>query len=170
MPKECCATESFAPSSGSDWVGARRCLVKKRVPESKGSKGYQQYPSDPSGERLNGHRSQERRHLRVAEPPPDTLDSPWPGEVHGFEQQCRTAKEPDQVDVVSGGRLIFGIGVGYIERESAALGVPFDGRGTRAEEYLAAIRAIWMQEHPRYEGTTVAFEGVQAHPRPAQRP
>ena len=70
--------------------------MKNRVPESKGPKGYQECPSDPSGERLNGHRSQERRQLRVVEPPPDTLDSPWPCEVHGSEEQCRTAKESNQ--------------------------------------------------------------------------
>jgi probable F420-dependent oxidoreductase len=80
------------------------------------------------------------------------------------------AKELATVDVVSNGRLILGIGVGYVEREFAALGVPFDGRGTRTEEYLAAIRAIWTQDHPWYEGRTVAFDGVQAHPRPMQHP
>jgi probable F420-dependent oxidoreductase len=80
------------------------------------------------------------------------------------------AKELATVDVLSGGRLIFGIGVGYVEREFEALEVPFDGRGTRAEEYLAAIRTIWTEDHPRFEGTMVAFDGVQAHPRPAQRP
>lgn len=80
------------------------------------------------------------------------------------------AKELATVDVVSGGRLIFGIGVGYVEREFRALGVPFEGRGRRIEEYLAAIRAIWTQDRPRFEGRTVTVEGVQSHPRPPQRP
>lgn len=80
------------------------------------------------------------------------------------------AKELATVDVLSEGRLVFGVGVGYVEREFAALGVPFDRRGARLEEYLAAIRAIWTEDHPSYEGATFSFGGVQAHPRPVQRP
>lgn len=80
------------------------------------------------------------------------------------------AKELATVDVLSAGRLIFGIGVGYVEREFAALAVPFEGRGARTEEYLAAIRAIWTEEHPVYTGRMVSFGGVQAHPHPLQRP
>lgn len=80
------------------------------------------------------------------------------------------AKELATVDVLSGGRLIFGVGVGYVEREFAALGVPFDGRGARAEEYLSAIRAMWTEEHPVYAGRTIDVSGVQAHPHPLQRP
>jgi len=80
------------------------------------------------------------------------------------------AKELATIDVLSCGRLIFGVGVGYIEREFAAVGVPFGDRGARAEEYLAAIRALWTQDHPRYAGRTVSFGAVQAHPRPLQQP
>ena len=72
--------------------------------------------------------------------------------------------------MLSEGRLIFGIGVGYVEREFQALGVPFAGRGARLEDHLAAIRSIWIEDHPAHAGTTFSFAGVQAHPRPAQRP
>ena len=80
------------------------------------------------------------------------------------------AKELATVDVLSEGRLIFGIGVGYVRREFEALGTPFAGRGTRLEEFLAAMRAIWTQDHPAYAGRIVSFQGVQAHPHPIQRP
>lgn len=80
------------------------------------------------------------------------------------------AKELATVDVLSGGRLIFGAGVGYIAREFESVGVPFAGRGARTEEYLAAIRAIWTPGHPGYAGRMVSFQGVQARPRPLQRP
>ncbi|MBI2237991.1 MAG: LLM class flavin-dependent oxidoreductase [Actinobacteria bacterium] len=80
------------------------------------------------------------------------------------------AKELATLDVLSGGRLIFGIGVGYVEREFEALGVPFEDRGARTEEYLAAIRAIWTEEHPASTGRMFSFGGVQAHPHPLQRP
>ena len=80
------------------------------------------------------------------------------------------AKELATVDVLSGGRLVFGIGVGYVEREFEALDASFGDRGARTEEYLAAIRAIWTQPRPAFEGTVVSFSGVQAFPHPVQRP
>src|SRR5260370_2303097 len=52
------------------------------------------------------------------------------------------AKELASLDELSGGRLLFGVGVGYLEPEFRALGVPFEDRGARTEEYLAAMRAI----------------------------
>jgi probable F420-dependent oxidoreductase len=80
------------------------------------------------------------------------------------------AKELATLDVLSEGRVLVGIGVGYVEAEFRALGVPFDQRGRRTDEYLDAMRAIWTQEHPAFEGRFFAFGGVQAHPRPVQRP
>lgn len=75
------------------------------------------------------------------------------------------AKELASLAVLSGGRLLCGIGVGYVEAEMHALGVPFAERGARTDEYLAAMRAIWTQPKPAYHGQFVSFEGVQAHPQ-----
>jgi len=80
------------------------------------------------------------------------------------------AKELATVDVLSNGRLLFGVGVGYVEREFEALEASFGDRGVRTEEYLAAIRAIWTEPRPAFEGTTVSFSGVQAFPHPVRRP
>jgi probable F420-dependent oxidoreductase len=80
------------------------------------------------------------------------------------------AKELATVDVLSNGRLVFGVGVGYVEREFEALEASFGDRGVRTEEYLAAIRAIWTEPRPAFQGTTVSFSGVQAFPHPIQRP
>ena len=80
------------------------------------------------------------------------------------------AKQLATLDVLSGGRVIFGVGVGYIEPEMSAIGVPMQGRGARSDEYLAAMRALWEQENPAFEGEHVSFEGVDAYPRPVQRP
>ncbi len=62
------------------------------------------------------------------------------------------------------------MGVGYLEPEMAAIGVPMERRGTRADEYLAAMRALWEQEKPSFEGEFVGFAGINAYPRPIQRP
>lgn len=80
------------------------------------------------------------------------------------------AKALASVDVASGGRLIFGVGIGYLKAEFDALGIPFTHKGARTVEYLQAILAVWTQEHPRYRGRFVAFEHIQALPRPVQRP
>jgi probable F420-dependent oxidoreductase len=75
------------------------------------------------------------------------------------------AKELASLDELSGGRLICGIGAGYLEPEFRALGIPFADRGARTDEYLAAMRAIWTQPDPAYHGRFVSFAGVQAQPR-----
>jgi probable F420-dependent oxidoreductase len=80
------------------------------------------------------------------------------------------AKQLASVDVLSGGRLVFGLGVGYLEPEMSAIGVPMERRGRRADEYLAAVRALWEQEKPSFDGEFVSFSGVNAYPRPIQRP
>jgi probable F420-dependent oxidoreductase len=80
------------------------------------------------------------------------------------------AKELASLDVLSSGRLIVGIGVGYLEPEFRALGAPFEHRGAVTDEYLAAMRAIWDEPRPAYRGRFVSFAEVQAHPRPVQRP
>jgi len=80
------------------------------------------------------------------------------------------AKELASLDALSGGRLIFGVGVGYLEPEFRALGIPFADRGPRTDDYLAAMRAIWTQDKPAYDGRFVTFAGVQAHPQPARLP
>jgi probable F420-dependent oxidoreductase len=80
------------------------------------------------------------------------------------------AKQLASLDVVSGGRLTFGMGVGYLESEMTAIGVPMKGRGARAIEYLEAMRALWEQELPSFEGEFVDFDGINAYPRPVQRP
>ena len=80
------------------------------------------------------------------------------------------AKQAASLDVLSGGRLILGIGVGYLEPEMTAIGVPMRARGARADEYLAAMRSLWEDDAPAHHGEYVDFEGVDAHPRPVQRP
>jgi alkanesulfonate monooxygenase SsuD/methylene tetrahydromethanopterin reductase-like flavin-dependent oxidoreductase (luciferase family) len=80
------------------------------------------------------------------------------------------AKELTSVDVVSNGRLIFGLGIGYLKPEFEALGIPFDKKGARSMDYLAAMKAVWTQEKPAHHGEFVSFGGIQALPQPVQKP
>ena len=80
------------------------------------------------------------------------------------------AKELASVDVISAGRLIFGLGIGYLKAEFDALGVSFEHKGARAVEYLEAMLALWTSPAPAYEGRFVSFAGIQSLPRPLQTP
>ena len=78
------------------------------------------------------------------------------------------AKQLASLDVLSNGRVIFGLGVGWCEPEMKATGAPFKERGRVGDDYLAAMRALWTQKQPVHRGPYVSFEGVQAMPRPVQ--
>jgi probable F420-dependent oxidoreductase len=78
------------------------------------------------------------------------------------------AKQLASLDVLSGGRLMVGYGLGYIRPEAAAVGVPYAERAARSLEYLAAMRSLWHDDKPAYHGRFVDFDHVDAHPRPAQ--
>ena len=80
------------------------------------------------------------------------------------------AKELASVDVVSKGRLIFGLGAGYLEPEFRALGAPFEERGAVTDEAIDVMKALWTMESPEYEGTHFRFSGIDAQPRPVQKP
>lgn len=80
------------------------------------------------------------------------------------------AKEMASLDVLSDGRLIFGVGIGYLKPEFDALGIPFGQKGPRTLDYVEAMRAIWSQDNPSHQGEFVSFSNVQALPRPIQQP
>ncbi|MGO8875652.1 MAG: LLM class F420-dependent oxidoreductase [Acidimicrobiales bacterium] len=76
------------------------------------------------------------------------------------------AKQVASLDVLSRGRLVLGLGVGYLEPEFRALGVPLADRGARSDEYLEAMRRLWADEAPVFAGRYVSYAGIDAHPRP----
>ena len=85
-------------------------------------------------------------------------------------QPVLLAKQLTSIDVLSGGRLVVGIGVGYLAPEFRALGVSLADRGARTDEYLAAMRALWDEPVPSFAGRFVSFADVIERPRPVQRP
>jgi len=78
------------------------------------------------------------------------------------------AKEIGSLDVLCGGRLLFGIGAGYLHQEFAALGVDFATRGARTDEYIDAMRELWRAPKPVFSGRFVHFGDINAQPRPVQ--
>jgi len=78
-----------------------------------------------------------------------------------------TAKQIASLDHLSGGRMILGIGVGWLKEEFEALGVPFEERGARTDEYIQAMRVLWGAERPSFQGRFVRFEGAYCRPQPA---
>ena len=80
------------------------------------------------------------------------------------------AKAAATVDQVSGGRFIFGVGVGWDEAEFVDLRLPFRERGRLSDDYIRAIKAAWANDVPEYSGAYVTFSGATFAPRPAQQP
>ena len=76
------------------------------------------------------------------------------------------AKELATLDRMSEGRMLLGTGVGWLEEEFKALGVPFADRGRRNDEYLAAMRALWSEDQASFHGEFVDFDNCLLRPRP----
>ncbi len=86
---------------------------------------------------------------------------------HPFDVARRVAT----IDVLSGGRFVLGVGVGWLEEEFHLLQIPFKERAQRTREYVAVMKALWTQEQPRFAGQFVELtEDVNVLPRPLQKP
>ncbi len=86
--------------------------------------------------------------------------------ILGYRPPVQTAKLLSTLDVLSGGRLILGVGVGWMREEFEALGMPFDHRGERANEQLEIFNTLFTQPLPSYRGRFYEFSPVGFQPRP----
>src|SRR6267142_4665108 len=86
-----------------------------------------------------------------------------------YHNPIRLAKTAATLDVLSGGRLILGVGVGAIEQEMHAMGSPFAERGAVTDEAIAVMRTLWREDDPRYDGTYSRFAGMKFSPKPFER-
>jgi probable F420-dependent oxidoreductase len=119
---------------------------------------------------------------------PPTCDLPdpltWLAHVSGFTSTIKLAtgalvlpqrnpvvlaKELATLDRLSGGRLLLGVGVGWMRQEAEAIGVPFSARGRRLEEFIGAMRSLWVDDLAEFEGEHVNFQRVRSYPKPAQK-
>lgn len=80
------------------------------------------------------------------------------------------AKQVASLDVLSGGRLLYGVGVGWLEEEFTAMGTPFARRGKRFDDYLVAMKKVWAGGTVEHESDFLKWSGFESHPLPAQRP
>jgi probable F420-dependent oxidoreductase len=84
--------------------------------------------------------------------------------VLGYHHPLEIAKRYGTLDVVCGGRLVLGVGVGTLREEFDLLGAPFEDRGERADDALRALRASLSSKEPAYEGTHYSFGGLAIEP------
>lgn len=133
--------------------------------------GYESpYPYSPSGKMPGGETS----------PIPDPLA--WISFMAGLTSTVRLAtgililpqrnpvilaKECATIDVLSNGRLELGIGIGWLAEEFQAIGVPFEERVGRTEEYVSALRALWSQDET-FDGKFTSFNNARSNPKPVQ--
>lgn len=134
--------------------------------------GYEsKYPYDPSGKMAGGAESFDL---------PDPLI--WLAYVAAVTTRIKlatgilivpqrnpaiTAKEIATIDALSGGRMLLGVGVGWLEEEFRALGVPFADRGQRLDDYIETMRALWAGDKASVHNSSVDFDNCISLPRPA---
>ena len=89
--------------------------------------------------------------------------------VAAFHHPVRLAEDVAMLDVISNGRLVLGIAIGYKPDEFALYGVELEKRGARFEEQLAIMKGLWTQERIQFKGTYYTLEG-RLEPKPVQKP
>ena len=87
-----------------------------------------------------------------------------------YRNPLEIAKVTANLDQLSGGRFILGVGIGWAQEEFRGLKVPFKSRGAITNEYLEAIKLLWTQDVASYEGKFASFKNVHTAPRPVQTP
>ncbi len=80
------------------------------------------------------------------------------------------AKQAASVDVLSSGRLMLGLGIGWLAEEYRAMGTPFERRGARFDDYLNAVKKVWSGEVVEHESEFLSWHGFKSYPTPAQKP
>lgn len=87
-----------------------------------------------------------------------------------YRPPIQQAQAVATLDFVSGGRFDFGVGIGWMQEEFEALGIPFSQRGRRTDEYLEVMKVLWSQSSRDFVGEFAEFTGARINPRPVQQP
>jgi probable F420-dependent oxidoreductase len=87
-----------------------------------------------------------------------------------FYNPVQVAEQAAMVDYISKGRLILGLGLGYVKEEFAMMGVPYEHRAGRMEEGIPIIRRLWTEDQVAHEGRHFRFTHASVYPKPIQKP
>jgi len=79
------------------------------------------------------------------------------------------AKSAATLDFLSGGRFELGVGIGWMKAEFEALGIPWEQRGKRTDEYIAALRRLWSEDEASFDGEILKFPPVRCSPKPPRK-
>ncbi len=80
------------------------------------------------------------------------------------------AKQAASLDMVSGGRFMLGLGIGWLEEEFLAMGTPFERRGARFDDYVTAMKQVWTGETVEHQSDFLNWTGFKSYPVPSQKP
>jgi probable F420-dependent oxidoreductase len=80
------------------------------------------------------------------------------------------AKQAASLDLISNGRFMLGAGIGWLQEEFIAMGVPFERRGARFDDYIQAMRKVWSGEVVEHKSDFINWTGFQSYPLPVQKP
>lgn len=80
------------------------------------------------------------------------------------------AKQAASLDFLSNGRFMLGVGIGWLKEEFDALGVPFERRGARFDDYVVAMKKVWSGEVVEHESEFLRWSGFKSYPLPVQKP
>ncbi|HEY5646261.1 MAG TPA: TIGR03619 family F420-dependent LLM class oxidoreductase, partial [Pseudomonadales bacterium] len=80
------------------------------------------------------------------------------------------AKQAASLDFASGGRFMLGVGIGWLREEFEALGVPFERRGARFDDYVVAMKKVWSGEVVEHQSDFISWSGFKSYPLPVQKP
>jgi len=80
------------------------------------------------------------------------------------------AKQAASLDLVSGGRFMLGVGIGWLKEEFRAMGVPFERRGARFDDYVEAMKKVWSGEVVEHQSDFLDWTGFKSYPVPTQKP
>jgi len=88
----------------------------------------------------------------------------------GQRNPVYTAKQVADVDVLSGGRIDFGVGIGWLREEFEVVNMPFDHRGARSDEHLAVMKSLWTEDPSSFDGRYYQLPECRMYPKPVQQP
>ena len=123
------------------------------------------YIADPKGNQLESYTS-----LAFVAGHTNQINLGFSITVAPYRHPLVTAKMIATIDVLSNGRLIVGVGAGWLNEEFNALGVPTDNKWMRTEEHIRIWKELWTADEPSYQGSIYSFSDVQSRPQPAQKP